>query len=298
MEKKEFREEFSQFMKQTGKSQKQVSKETGLSTSVISQFLDGKYTGDNGKVQDILNKFLSISKDRLNSVSGTTYYPDLYNTKEVLYACWYAHKYNDIALVAGDAGAGKTTALEHYRDSNVGVTMVTVNTCTTSATSVLKLIADKIGRATDGRRSAVMQELISQLSGSNRLIIIDEADRLSLQALQAIRDLNDQAHVGIILSGNDKIYKQMLTGQKGREFDQIRTRIIVRKRVENNYTVEEMQHIFPGVPESCLAFVIDCGLDEESAALCRGACAQHRRLHFCTQQEFARICKETQDGVY
>lgn len=83
MEKKEFREEFSQFMKQTGKSQKQVSKETGLSTSVISQFLDGKYTGDNGKVQDILNKFLSISKDRLNSVSGTTYYPDLYNTKEV-----------------------------------------------------------------------------------------------------------------------------------------------------------------------------------------------------------------------
>ena len=68
--------------------------------------------------------------------------------------------------------------------------------------------------------------------------------------------LNDQAHVGIILSGNDKIYKQMLTGQKGREFDQIRTRIIVRKRVENNYTVEEMQHIFPGVPESCLAFLI------------------------------------------
>ena len=72
----------------------------------------------------------------------------------------------------------------------------------------------------------------------------------------AIRDLNDQAHVGIIPSGNDKIYKQMLTGQKGREFDQIRTRIIVRKRVENNYTVEEMQHIFPGEPESCLAFLI------------------------------------------
>ena len=37
---------------------------------------------------------------------------------------------------------------------------------------------------------------------------------------------------------------------------QIRTRIIVRKRVENNYTVEEMQHIFPGVPESCLSFLI------------------------------------------
>ena len=47
MERKNFGKKFSQFMKQTGKSQKQVSKETGLSTSVISQFLDGKYTGDN-----------------------------------------------------------------------------------------------------------------------------------------------------------------------------------------------------------------------------------------------------------
>ena len=84
MEKKEFREEFSQFMKQTGKSQQPDSKETGLSTSVLSQFLAGKYTGDNGKVQDILNKFFSISKDRLNSVSGTTYYPALYHTTEVL----------------------------------------------------------------------------------------------------------------------------------------------------------------------------------------------------------------------
>lgn len=248
--------ELTSFMEQAGKSQRQIAKETGLSTSVISQFLDGTYNGNNEKVSEVISQYLTVSKERLNSVQGTAFYADLYNTKEVLYACKYAHIKNDIALVAGDAGAGKTTALEYYKEHNTGVIMITANSCTTSATAVLKLIAEQVGKQIDGRRSILMNELVAQLKNSNRLIIIDEADHLTLQALQAVRNLNDQAKVGVILAGNDKIYRQMLTGQKGHEFDQIRTRIIVRKRVENNYTVEEMQHIFPGASEDCLAFLI------------------------------------------
>lgn len=248
--------ELAAFMEQSGKSQRQISKETGLSTSIISQFLDGSYSGNNEKVATTIRQYLTLGKERLNSVSGVTFYPDLYNTKEVLYACKYAHIRNDIALIAGDAGAGKTTALTYYETHNTGVVMVTANSCTTSATAILKLIVEHTGKQTDYRRSALMNGLIKQLKGSNRLIIIDEADHLTLQALQAVRNLNDEASVGIILSGNDKIYRQMLTGQRGHEFDQIRTRIIVRKRVENNYTVEEMQHIFPGAPEDCLSFLI------------------------------------------
>ena len=38
------------FMERSGKSQRQISRETGLSTSVISQFLNGCYAGDNEEV--------------------------------------------------------------------------------------------------------------------------------------------------------------------------------------------------------------------------------------------------------
>ncbi len=248
--------ELAAFMEQSGKSQRQIAKETGFSTSVISQFLDGTYSGNNEKVATTINQYLTLSKERLNNVQGTAFYAELYNTKEVLYACKYAHVKNDIALIAGDAGAGKTTAIEYYKKHNTGVIMVTANSCTTSATAILRLIAEQIGKQVDYRRSALMTGLVTQLKDSNRLIIIDEADHLTLQALQAVRNLNDQAKVGIVLAGNDKIYRQMVAGQKGHEFDQIRTRIIVRKRVENNYTVEEMQHIFPGASEDCLSFLI------------------------------------------
>ena len=46
-----------------------------------------------------------------------------------------------------------------------------------------------------GRKAALMNTLVAQLAGTNRLIIIDEADHLSLDALQAVRNLNDLAGV-------------------------------------------------------------------------------------------------------
>lgn len=259
---KDTRTELKEFMELSGKSQRQISKETGLSTSVISQFLEGTYTGNNEKVEQTIKQYLTVSKERLNSVQTTVFFEGLYNTQNVLFACAYAHLHNDIALVSGDAGAGKTTALEHYTKNNTGVIMVTADSCTTSATAILKVIAEKVGKQTNYRKSELMQELINQLDGTNRLIIIDEADHLTLQALQAVRNLNDRAKVGIVLSGNDKIYRQMLTGQKGQEFDQIRTRISVRKRVVNDYTPEEILNIFPALDERSLAFILEIAMNE------------------------------------
>lgn len=257
----DIRQELSEFMEQAQKSQRQISKETGISTSVISQFLEGTYTGNNEKVAQTIKQYLTVSKQRLNNVQISTFYEGLLNTQEALFACSYAHMRNDITLISGDAGAGKTTALEYYTEHNTGVVMVTADSCTASATAVLNLIAESIGKKINGNRSMLMRELVAQLKGTNRLIIIDEADHLTLQALQAVRNLNDQAKVGIVLSGNEKIYRQMFTGQRGYEFDQIRTRIIVRKKVMNNYTVEEIKNIFPQLNEECLSVLlkIACG---------------------------------------
>ena len=252
----ETRDALAQFMEESQKSQRKISRETGLSTSVISQFLNGTYPGDNEEVARIIEQYLAVSKDRLNSVSEVKFYPDLYNTKEVLFVCYYAHRNNDITLVSGEAGAGKTTALKYYADHNTGVILVTANACTTTATAILSLICKKIGKQVPNRRAALMGVLVEQLSDTNRLLIVDEADHLSLDALQALRNLNDEARCGIVLSGNDKIYRQMLSSRRGYEFDQIRTRIIVRKRVCNEYTVEEMQSIFPTLNQDCIGYVL------------------------------------------
>ena len=61
------------FMERSGKSQRQISRETGLSQSVISQFLNGCYAGDNVEVAKSINPYLTIGKERLNTVSKTPF---------------------------------------------------------------------------------------------------------------------------------------------------------------------------------------------------------------------------------
>jgi DNA transposition AAA+ family ATPase len=251
------RQALQEFMGLTGKTQRQLSKETGLSTAVISQFLNGVYTGDNEEVSRTINRYLTVGKQRLNNVQACNFYEGLYNTQETLFAASYAHRKGDIVLVCGDSGAGKSTALAFYRDNNVNVIFVTANSCTKSAGAVLNLISKAMGgRELTGKRDDMIRRLIQALEGSNRLIIIDEADHLTLDALQAVRAINDEAHVGIVLAGNERIYLQMKYGSKSPKYKQLDQRILVRKRVYNDFTAEEIAAIFPKLDDKCSAFLL------------------------------------------
>lgn len=249
------RTEVQTYMGESGKSQKQIAREIAVSPAALSQFLDGIYTGDNAGIADRLQGWLALEAKRNTKKEHSLMSLDVENTKTVLFVCEYAHTKNDITLIFGDAGAGKTTALEYYRDKNAGVIMITANACTSSATAILKMLCNETGRNISGRKDTIMNELVKYFKGTNRLIIIDEADHLTLSALQAVRNLNDMAKVGIVLSGNNKIFLQMIGGAKSSEFQQLRTRITVRRKLSNKYKKKELQHIFPTLPDDCIAFV-------------------------------------------
>ncbi len=54
----------AEFMKQTGKTQSQIAKETSLSTATVSQFLKGIYGGDNEKTAATLQKYLKVAQEQ------------------------------------------------------------------------------------------------------------------------------------------------------------------------------------------------------------------------------------------
>lgn len=257
------RQNLSAFMSDTGTTQKQIADESGLSAAVISQFISNTYDGNNTRVSEIIYKYLKLAKERLNVVHMENFYENLRNTQIVLGAARYAHRRCEMILVRGDAGAGKTTALRYYAENNAGVVFVTANSTVKSAVPILNKIALALGRQTNTNKQQLMENLVGFLSNTKRLIIIDEADHLTLSALQAVRNLNDEAHVGIILSGNNKLYMQMVAGARGYEFDQIRTRIFLKPQVINNYTTEEISNIFP-CDDSAVLSILNKKANEES----------------------------------
>ena len=245
-----------EFMEKSGKTQIQIARETGISGAIISQFISGTYESDNDKIADSLEKYLVIATERIESSDRTVFYPELRNTQTSLFAVKYAHKNCDMVLLSGDAGAGKTTALKYYTQNNTGVIFITASTCISSPTAILREIASAIGKKATGNKSQIEKTIVSALSNSNRLIIIDEADQLNFNAIQTIRNINDKAHVGILLSGNNRIYNQMVIGARCTEFDQIRTRCFVRPKVSNTYTLDEMQNIFPNVEKKGIGILL------------------------------------------
>ena len=60
------RRDLVQFMQDSGKSQRQISKETGLSATRISQFLGGTYMGDTEETAKEIQKYLTVAKARSN----------------------------------------------------------------------------------------------------------------------------------------------------------------------------------------------------------------------------------------
>lgn len=254
--------ELREFMEISGKSQQQIAKETALSSSVISQFLKGTYQGNNEEVAAAIYKYLKMARQRMAGTDYTCFYADMHNTQKVLFACYHAHCYGDMALVYGDAGAGKTRALNYYAGEHPGVVMVTANSCTSSAFSILQMIGRKTGKTIAGKKEMLMASLVDYFKNTGRLIIIDESDHLTMAALQAVRNLNDQTGVGIVLSGNSKIYTQMLQGAKCSELEQLRTRIVLRRMVTNEYTLEEFRKMFPKIPENCHPYLIKLAADE------------------------------------
>lgn len=254
--------ELQDFMELSGKSQQQVAREAALSPAVISQFLKGNYKGNNEEIAATIQKYLELARLRMTRKDHTCFYEKMHNTQKVLLACYHAHRYGDIALVYGDAGAGKTKALNYYAGEHPGVVMVTANSCTSSAFSVLQMIGRKTGKTLAGKKEILMATLVDYFKNTGRLIIIDESDHLTMAALQAVRNLNDQAGVGIILAGNSRIYTQMLQGAKCSELEQLRTRIVLRRRVTNEYSMEEFREMLPDVSESCYPYLIQLAADE------------------------------------
>ncbi len=74
-----------------------------------------------------------------------------------------------------------------------------------------------------GSIHTLFEEVVAKLSGTDRLIIIDEAEHLPYKALELIRRVHDKAGIGILLVGMPQLIGN-LRGKRG-EFAQLYSRI-------------------------------------------------------------------------
>jgi DNA transposition AAA+ family ATPase len=107
----------------------------------------------------------------------------------------------DIAVITGEAGAGKTTALLQYAKESFSALLVDVDP-SFSKVVLMAEIAHALGVEDKGGMNAVIDRVIKALMGRDAVLIIDEADYLSEGSLELVRRIIcDKAHTGVVLAG-------------------------------------------------------------------------------------------------
>lgn len=240
-------------------SQNAAARAIGRGQSTISQFLKGTYQGDNETVAlDVLD-WLQREKERADrpSVQGravveTSAYQRIRSVVRL------AHQERDIAVVIGEAGLGKTLALEAYEAAHESSTLrIEVGPEYTSKGLAIALHREVGG---DGRGTifTLIQDVYDALEGTDTLVIVDQAEILPTRGLELCRRLHDVAGVGVVLAGMPRLLAH-LRGSQG-ELKQLYSRVGFKARVEG-LTAEDVhllvQVLTPGASEGVTGAVAE-----------------------------------------
>jgi len=217
-------------------SQTQIAREAGMSSSAVSTWLRGKYAGDNVVLEQKLQIWWESREIRAKTTSSLPAAPRFVETpssKKIENVLSYAQMAGDLAVIYGGAGVGKTTTSREYSISNPSVWIATMIPDASGICACLEEIADAVGlKVAPGLGAArLRREIVKRITATGGLLIVDEAQHLSLSALEEVRSIHDATGIGVVLCGNESVYSRLIGNSRAANFAQLFSRIGKRLRL-------------------------------------------------------------------
>lgn len=97
-------------------------------------------------------------------------------------------------------------ALDALEIETPGAILITVKRSRSTVKSFLQLWIRKLGGDESGRTEDIQDRICSSLQGTNRLMLIDEAHKLSIAALDVVREIWDEVRIRIVMAATPCLY--------------------------------------------------------------------------------------------
>jgi DNA transposition AAA+ family ATPase len=214
-------EEIRAWLGQDGNSQATLVKGTKLKESTLNLIVNGKYPSSPSAQLALMRDFIRAQSERKESVKEVPFLK-LTVYKLINAACHRARAYRNFSVVTGAVGVGKTRALEEYAAAIPSAILIEADPDMTSK-AVLEDIAYAVGAGKGIKTETEMfRAVVKKLKDSERIILVDEAEKLRGKALETLRRIRDKARVGVVLVGTEAL-SEVLNKASG-QFDQVRSR--------------------------------------------------------------------------
>ena len=209
------RDRVEAYLKETGLTQRRLSTQLGVSESELSHWLRKFPKGDVEGLEAAVEDFFA----RVGIQETAPDVDEHFIETSVVEACRAAYEIiqrtDDFGLVIGPAGCGKTVAMEDALARKPTALGITVSRSTRYAGAVQRMVCGLIPtrehRGEDGKRKRSRKSetpwefLLRRLGGSQRLLIVDNAHKLSGSGWEFLFDLHDKAGISVAAQGNARM---------------------------------------------------------------------------------------------
>ncbi len=206
-----------------GRSKAALARIAGISPAAVGQILSGRYPADPSAHLEAMTAAVDREQEREREPAEIPY-TETSVAKMVRSVIRRAHQDRDFGIFAGRVGVGKTVALRHYAAEHQTTAVLIEAYPGAGAPVVLRLIASSVNALITRRTVAdTTAAIVETLRGSDRVILVDEAETLTPQALLHLRRISDAARVGVVLAGTPGL--MALVHDPDGKFGQITSRI-------------------------------------------------------------------------
>lgn len=217
---------------QQGMTRKVIAEEAGYRDSALSAWMNKKYSVKDMAFEVALRSALERILER-RFMSGNREAKKFRRVKtSVVEAAFSTAKICQfqglIGLLTGKGGRGKTTAAEMYRASVSNVIYVRTSRFMTRK-HLMQAIAKQVG-VDEKSAYDMLVKVCEKLRRRKSLVIFDEAENISLDLLDTVRQINDWANAGLLFIGQEAFYDTLARARPSHEYlvDRFKLRMRVK----------------------------------------------------------------------
>jgi hypothetical protein len=181
-----------------------MAKQLGYSPSVLSQYFNGIYPGNTERFEIRAADCLR-ARDRRKRIGVELIATEA--TEAVKASLNTIRRTNDVGVIYGDAGIGKTSGIALYLEENTTCVEISLTRWARNDEQIARLIFGAMNSGAWDGNTPRAEFLVKQLRGSNRLLIVDNAHKATPAGLEWIFDLHDETRIPIALVGNEDVLR-------------------------------------------------------------------------------------------
>lgn len=231
----ELRREIQRIQAQDGLAGAEISRQADIPGPTLSQYLSDTYPSEKGRNTTAAKLWKWIESRRAaaelrRQLPVAPAFMPLHTSRQIMMIMSYAREVGRMALVTGSPGVSKTASAKQFAADNPRTWYAAMDPSTRGVNTMLVELLGAMGESDPRGTPQAMASKVKRVAREAKgLIIIDEAQHLSEQAIEALRAINDAVRVGIVMLGNESAWSRVGTTGTKPAFAQVSSRFAQRR---------------------------------------------------------------------